>query len=64
MQMTESHVSGLTLMAFDGAEAVFLNIDGTVSAADLGRVMAAFNQGDIFSGMPLPSTPPAPAVVD
>jgi hypothetical protein len=64
MQMTESHVSGLTLMAFDGAEAVFLNIDGTVSAADLGRVMAAFNQGDVFSGMPLPAMPPAPAVID
>jgi hypothetical protein len=66
MQITESHVSGLTLMAFDGAEAVFLSIDGTVSAADLGRVMAAFNQGDVFSAMPLPSPspPPAPAVVD
>jgi hypothetical protein len=63
MHMTESDVSGLTLMAFDGAEAIFLNIDGSVSAADLGKVMAAFYQSDVFNGMPLPSTSP-PAAVD
>jgi len=52
MQMTETDVTGLTLMLFDGAEAVFLNIDGSVSAADLGAVMAAFTQGDYLSALP------------
>ncbi|HUF71630.1 MAG TPA: DUF4252 domain-containing protein [Gammaproteobacteria bacterium] len=40
MQMTEEEVSGMTIMASDGAEAIFMNIDGTITAADLGRIMA------------------------
>ena len=54
MQMTDTEVSGLTLLLFDGAEAVFLNIDGSVSAADLGRIMAAFNQSGVLEGFPIP----------
>jgi hypothetical protein len=61
MQMTDTEVSGLTLLLFDGAEAVFLNIDGSVSAADLGRVMAALNQGGVLEGFSIPGATAAPA---
>ena len=40
MHMTEEQVSGLTVMVFDESEAVFINIDGSISAEDLGKVMA------------------------
>jgi len=61
MRMTETDVEVLTLMFFDGMEAVFLSIDGSVSASDLGTVMAAFNQGSLLNGLVLPGVPaPAP----
>lgn len=63
-RMTAEEVSGLTLMVYDGAEAFFLNIDGSVSAADLGKVMAALNvhAPDGLGGLtglpfPMPSSP-------
>jgi len=59
--MTETDVEGLTLMFFDGTEAVFLNIDGSVSASDLGAVMAALNQGSWLDGLVLPAAPPPPS---
>jgi hypothetical protein len=52
MRMTEQEVTGMAVMLFDGAEAVFISIDGSISASDLGRVMAAFNAQDFLSGMP------------
>jgi len=61
MQMTEQEVSGMTVMASDGSEAIFINIDGTVSAADLGRVLAALPVEDALGAFGLPSIVPAPA---
>ena len=62
MQMTEEEVSGMTVMLFDGGEAIFINVDGTVSAADLGRVMAVMGAGDILGSMPpLPNFGPPPS---
>jgi hypothetical protein len=52
MQMTEDAVSGMTFMAFDGEEAVFINIDGTINAADLGQIMAGLNLPDVLGSMP------------
>lgn len=66
MRMTEQEVSGLAVMVFDGAEAIFINIDGSVSAEDLGKVMSAFSH--MTGPLPLPIPPrsapvaaPAPA---
>ena len=61
MQMTGEEVSGMTVMVSDGGEAVFINIDGTVSAEDLGRVMAMMPIEDVLGSFPLP--PPAPTSV-
>ena len=68
MQMTEEEVTGMTVMLFDGSEAAFINIDGTISAADLGRIMAVMGAGDVLGGMPpfpgfaVPSAVPAQPV--
>lgn len=58
MQMTGEEVSGMTVMVSDGGEAVFINIDGTVSAEDLGRVMAMMPIEDVLGSLPI--APPAP----
>jgi Domain of unknown function (DUF4252) len=69
LQMTEQEVSGMTVMVFDGDEAIFINIVGSVSAADLGKVLAALPPvGDVLGPLglqlpkpaPKPSTPPPP----
>ena len=61
MRMTADAVSGMTVMMFDGAEAVFINIDGTISAADLGRIMAAVHAGDVLGQLPpIPGVAPPP----
>jgi hypothetical protein len=52
MQMTEQAVSGMTVMVFDGTEAVYINIDGTINAADLGKIMAQFNMHGVLQSMP------------
>jgi hypothetical protein len=62
MQMTEEEVSGMTVMAADGSEAIFINIDGTISAEDLGRVLAHVGAGEMLGAMRLPPTAPAPAI--
>ena len=62
MQMTGGEVSCMTVMMSDGGEAVFINIDGTVSAEDLGRAMALLPVmpiGDVLGSLPI--APPAPA---
>jgi len=71
MRMSGQEVSGMTVMLIDGAEAVFINIDGTITPEDLGRVMAMFNHGDVLGLMPFgarpgrgPAPDPAPAADD
>jgi hypothetical protein len=56
-QMTDQEISGMTVMVTDGTKAIFINIDGTISAEDLGRVMAMMPVEDVFGslrGMPMP----------
>jgi HSP20 family molecular chaperone IbpA len=60
MQMTGQEVSGMTVMVSDGSEAIFINIDGTVSAEDLGRVMAMMPVEDVLGSLRLPA-PVAPS---
>jgi hypothetical protein len=65
LQMTEQEVSGMTVMVFDHSEAIFINIVGSISAADLGKVLAALPPvGDVFGplGLPMPKgLPPGSA---
>jgi hypothetical protein len=65
LQMTEEAVSGMTVMVMDDTEAIFINIDGSINATDLGRIMAPFvNMPDVLGAMPempSPARPPAPA---
>ena len=63
MRLTGEEISGMTVMVADGAEAIFINIDGTVSAADLGRVMAALPVGDVLESLSIPR-PAGPAPAD
>jgi len=60
MQMTEEAISGLTVMASDGTEAIFMNIDGTISADDLGRVMSMLPVKDVLGSFPMPPVPGSP----
>ena len=60
MQMTEQEVSGMTVMMTDGTEAVFINIDGTVSAEDLGTILANLPVQDVLGTMGLPQMQPRP----
>ena len=62
MRMTEEQVSGMTVMMTDGSEAVFINIDGTLNAEDLGAVLAQFPVHDFLESWQLP-TMPAPATL-
>lgn len=55
MHMTEQEVTGMTVMLFDGDEAVFINIDGTISAEDLGRMMATLQSRGMMP--PIPAVP-------
>lgn len=52
MQMTAEQVTGMTVMLFDGQEAVFINIDGTISAEDLGRLLAYTGLHEVMGQMP------------
>ena len=61
MQMTGDEVSGMTVMVADGGEAIFINIDGTVSAEDLGRVMAMMPVQDVLGSFPISPARAAPA---
>ena len=60
LQMTAEEVSGMTVMLFDNKEAVFINIAGRVSAADLGKVLAALPGTDVLSSLPFPPGALAP----
>jgi hypothetical protein len=62
--MTDQEISGMTVMVTDGAEAIFINIDGSISAEDLGRVMAMMPVDDVLgsiTGMPAPRRTPEPS---
>lgn len=64
MQMTEQNVTGMTIMVMDGQEAIFINIDGSISAADLGRLIAQYQIPDVLGAIspmafPTPSQPAA-----
>lgn len=54
MQMNAEEVLGMTFMVNDGSEAFFINIDGTLTAADLGRIMALPPVQQALGGMGLP----------
>lgn len=63
-RMTDQEVSGMTVMVADGTEAFFINIDGTISAEDLGRVMAMLPVEDVMdslAGLPAPNRQPPAA---
>lgn len=67
MQMNADEVLGMTFMVNDGSEAFFINIDGTLTAADLGRIMALPPVQQALGSMGLPggavpgfSRPPPP----
>jgi hypothetical protein len=60
-RMSDQEISGMTVMVTDGAEAIFINIDGSISAEDLGRVMALMKVDDVLgsvTGMPGPRRTP------
>ena len=68
VQMTEEMVNGMTVMVLEGDEAIFINIDGSISAADLGRLMEQWDiPMEAIGAMTIPTTPapsPAAAVPD
>ena len=41
--MNDTTVEGLTLMAVDGEEAVFINVIGNINPRDLGKVASSFD---------------------
>ncbi len=43
MKMEAGHMEGMTVMAVDGEEAVFVNIIGQLNPAELGKVMESFD---------------------
>ena len=43
LKMTGENVEGLTLMAVDGEEAVFINVIGDINPEDLGKVVENFD---------------------
>ena len=61
LKMTEDVVSGMTIMAMDGTETILMNIDGSISAAELGRLMMQFDVPEVIAAMPaFPATSPPP----
>lgn len=63
MRMTDDAVSGMTVMVFDGSDVVLINVAGSISAADLGRIMAVLPVDDVLGAVTLPP-PPSPRVSD
>ena len=43
LKMAGENVEGLTLMAVDGEEAVFINVIGDINPKDLGKVVENFD---------------------
>ena len=63
-QLTEEVVNGMTIMVLDDVEAIFINIEGSISAADLGRLAQRYGISDLMGAIPAdsfpgPQTPPA-----
>jgi len=64
MQMTEENVTGMTIMILEEGEAIFINLDGNVSAATLGGIIQKYGLQDMIGPLPamnFPSSPPAAA---
>lgn len=66
LQMTEENVTGMTIMIFaeEEEEAIFINLDGNVSAETLGRIIERYNLQDVIGPLPpmnFPSASPAAA---
>jgi hypothetical protein len=61
MRMTETLISGITVMLIDNTEAVFLNIDGSISAEDLGQVLAVLQAQGIMPQVEIPLPGPGSA---
>ena len=59
MKMNADEVQGMTFMVNDGSEAFFMNIDGTLTAEDLGRIMALPPVQAAIGEMGLPMMAPA-----
>lgn len=57
MQMAEDEISGMTIMATDSTEAYFLNIDGSITTDDLGRIMSLPAVKDALGSFRIPPAP-------
>lgn len=65
LQMTEENVTGMTIMILEEAEAIFINLDGNVSAETLGRIIEQYNLQDVIGPLPPMNFPPAqPSAAD
>ena len=66
LQMTEENVTGMTIMILEeeAEEAIFINLDGNVSAATLGGIIQKYGLQDVIGPIPAidpQSQPPAAA---
>jgi hypothetical protein len=62
LQMTEENVTGMTIMILEEQEAIFINLDGNVSAATLGRIIERYDLQEMIGPLPamnFPSQQPA-----
>lgn len=68
VRMTEQDISGVTVMAIDGTEAFFVNVDATVTVEDLGKILAQFQMHGVLEalggGMPMLVPPPPARPID
>jgi hypothetical protein len=70
LQMTEENVTGMTIMVLEDsgpgeAEAIFIVLDGNVSAETLGRIIQRYNLQDVLGPLPAMNFPsPQPAAAD
>jgi hypothetical protein len=48
VKMKDQNISGMTFMVLDGEEAVFINIEGTIDPAQLGRLASMMGVGDVM----------------
>jgi hypothetical protein len=68
VKMNAQQISGMTFMVLDGEEAVFINIEGTIDPAQLGRLASMMGVGDAMGafggngarGRPSPKPAQAP----
>jgi len=56
-QLTEDVVNGMTIMVLDDSEAIFINIEGSITAAELGRLAARFGVPELMGAIPSDAFP-------